>query len=45
MVLICHVTSQNHVIKRSCDFMCRSLSRQVTILQVLVAIGTVVVEV
>ena len=24
MVLICHVTSQNHVIKRSCDFMCKS---------------------
>ena len=29
MILVCHVVSQDHVIKRSRDFMCRSTSRQV----------------
>ena len=33
MVLVCHVIFQDHVMKASCDFMGRSLSRQVTILQ------------
>ena len=38
MFLVCHV------IKESCDFMVGSISRQVTILQNLVAIATLVVE-
>ena len=38
MFLVCHV------IKESCDFMAGSISRQVTILQNLVAIATLVVE-
>ena len=44
MILVCHVILQDHVIKRSCDFMDRSPSRKVTILPSLVAIGTLVVE-
>ena len=27
MILVCHVTSQDHVIKESCDFIGRSPSR------------------
>ena len=41
-VLVCQVISQDHLMKLSCDFMDRSPSRQVTILQSLMAIATVV---
>ena len=44
MVLVCHVISLDNVIKRSCGFMSRSPSKQVTILQSVVAIATLVVE-
>ena len=44
MVLVCHVILQDHIIKGSCDFMGCSSSYQVTILQRLVAIATLVVE-
>ena len=44
MVSVCHVFLQEHVIQRSCDFMGRSQSKQVTILPSLVVIGTLVVE-
>ena len=40
MILVFHVISKDHVIKVSCDFMGKSLSRKVTILQSLVPIGT-----
>ena len=36
-----HVISKDHVIKRSCDFIARSLSTEVTILPSLVAMNTV----
>ena len=42
--LVCHVIKQVHVIKGSGNYNDRSLSRQATILQSLVIIGTVVVE-
>ena len=42
MVLICHVISQNHVLKRSFDVMGRRRSWEVTIVQSLVGIGTLV---
>ena len=45
MILICQVILLEHMTKRSFDFMGRSPSRQVTIPQSLVAIGTVVVEI
>ena len=41
--LVCHVISQDHVIKRYSNVMGTSPSRVVTILSSLVAIGTVVV--
>ena len=44
MVLVCHVISQDHVIKGLYDFEDSSLSREVIILPSLVAIETVVVE-
>ena len=44
MVLVCHVILQDCFMKRSCDFMSRSLSKQITILQNLVAIATLIVE-
>ena len=44
MILACHVISPDHVIKQPCNFMGRSPSRQVTILQSLMAIATLVVE-
>ena len=44
MALVCHVTSQDHVKKQSCDFVDRSPSKQVNILQGLVAIAIQVVE-
>ena len=44
-VLLCHITSQDQVLKSSCDFTGRRLSRQETILPSLVAIGTVVMEI
>ena len=40
MILVCPMISQDHVIKRSCYFMGRSLSKQVTILKSVVAIAT-----
>ena len=45
MILVCHVIFQNHVIKRSCDFIGRSLSRQVIIVPSLMATETVVVKI
>ena len=42
--LICHVTSQNHVIERSSNFMSESSSWHVTTLPSLVPIGIVAVE-
>ena len=45
MVFVSHVTLQDHVIKVLNDFMVRSLSRYVTMLSGLVAIGTVAVEI
>ena len=44
MLLVCRVISQDSMIKRSCDFMGRIPSKQVTILQSLVAVATLVVE-
>ena len=44
MVLVCYVSSRDHVIKGSCDYMGRSPSRLVTILPSLVVIGTTVVK-
>ena len=44
MILVCHVISQDHMIKRSCDCMGRSPLKQVTMLQSLVAIATLLVE-
>ena len=46
VVLVCHVVSQDHVIKGSCDFIGRSPSRyHVTTLPSLMAIGTLIVEI
>ena len=45
MNLFCLMTSQDHVIKESCDFMGESPLRSVTNLSILVAICTVEVEV
>ena len=42
MVLVCHIISQNNVIKQLCDVTGRSPSRQVIILHNLVAIATLV---
>ena len=44
-VLLCHVTLPEHVIKAFYDSMVRRLSRYITILPSLVAIGNVVVEI
>ena len=44
MVVVSHVILQDHAMKRYCDFMGRSPSRKVTILQSLAAIGTLVVK-
>ena len=44
-VLFCHVTSKDHIIKWSCDFISRSPATCVFILPSLVAIRTVVVMV
>ena len=44
IVLVCHVISQDHVIKGWFDFISRSPSRKVTILPSLVAISNVVME-
>ena len=43
--LICHMTSQNHVILGSSNFMSGRFSLHVTILPSLVAIGIVLVEI
>ena len=40
MVLVCHVISQDHVVKGSCDFMGRSPSNEVPFLPSFVVIGT-----
>ena len=45
MVFVCDVTLQDHMIKAFYDFMIRSLSRYITILDSLVAIDIVVVEI
>ena len=42
---ICHVTSQDLIIKGSCNFMDGSSSLNVTSVPILVAIGIVVVEI
>ena len=44
MVLIYHVILQDQVIKRSCNFMGKSPSKRITILQSLVVIVTLVVK-
>ena len=44
MALACHMILQGYMIKRSCNFMDRSPSKQVTILHSYVAITTLVVE-
>ena len=43
--LICHVTSQSHVIEKSRKFLSGRSSSYVTILPSLLTIGTVVVEI
>ena len=43
--LICHLTSQSHVIEGPCNFLSRFSSWCVTTLPGLVAIGIVVVEI
>ena len=45
MVLVCHVISNDHVIRGSSNFMGRSLSRKVFVFPSLVTIGTVIVEI
>ena len=45
MVLVCHVISQDDVIKESGDFTGKLSSRKVTILQKLVALTTTAVEI
>ena len=45
MIFACHVTLQDHVVKAYHDFMIKSLSKYVTILPSLMAIGTRVVEI
>ena len=45
MVSVSYMISHDHMIKGSCNFKGRSQSRYVTILQSLVAIGTLVVEI
>ena len=45
MFLICQVTSQNHVIEGSCNFLSGNSSWYVTTLLSLVAIGTAVVDI
>ena len=45
MALVCHMTSQDHVIEVSSDFMGRSPGRWDTFLPKLVTIDTVVVEI
>ena len=44
MVLVCHMVLQDPMMKRLCEFMSRSPSRQVTILQSLVVIATLAVK-
>ena len=45
MFLVCHKISQDHIIKGFCDYIDRNASRSVTNMTILVAIGTVVVEI
>ena len=45
MTLVCHVILQDHVTKRSSDFMKGALHSKVTILPSLVVMGTVVVDI
>ena len=45
MVLVCHVISQDHMVKGSCDFMGGSPLWYVTTLPSWVAIGIVVMEI
>ena len=45
MVLVGRIISYDHAIKDSCDILGRSSSRYITILSILVAIGTLVVKI
>ena len=45
MILVCHAISLGQVIKLPCDFISRSLSKQISMLPSLVAIGSVVVKI
>ena len=45
IVLVCHVISQDHVIKGSCDLITSSSSLQITTLSNFGAIGIAVVEI
>ena len=45
MAFVCHVASQDHVIKVYCDFLSRTLSLQFIALPRLIAIGTEVTEI
>ena len=45
LVLVCHVISQDHVIKGSCDFMERSSWSELTIPPSLLAIDALIVEI
>ena len=45
MVLVCHMTLQDQVMKVLYDFMIKSLSRYITILASLVAIDIVLVKI
>lgn len=44
LLFICQVTSHNHVIKGSCNFLCSNLLSEVPILSHLVAIGLLEVD-
>ena len=45
MPFVCHVTLQGHMIRASYIFIVRSLSRYITMLARLKAIGAVIVEI
>ena len=45
VILVCHVITQDHMVKEACDFMSGSVSCYVTILPSLVAIGIAVVKI
>ena len=45
MVLVCHVITEDHELKGSCDFMGDSPSTETTILSSVVAINTLLAEI